>query len=152
MPKATTVEAPELILRRGQREISILLARDDVSITYGSCAPGEQVAGPHVHLRHTDAFYVLDGELTFEVGHERLAVTVSAGGLVAVPPQVTHSFRNDGDGDARWLTIHARDGGFAAFMRGVRDGVDVEWDIAAPPADGGGSASDVAVSRGRAVT
>jgi len=27
---------------------------------------------------------------------------------------------------ARWLTIHAHDGGFAAFMRGARDGVEVE--------------------------
>jgi hypothetical protein len=37
----------------------------------------------------------------------------------------------------RWLTIHARDGGFAAFMRGGRDRTDGEWDISAVPADGG---------------
>ena len=30
---------------------------------------------------------------------------------------------------ARWLTIHAHDGGFAAFMRGARDGVEVEVDF-----------------------
>jgi hypothetical protein len=41
---------------------------------------------------------------------------------------VAHSLRNCSDRPARWLTIHAPDGGFAAFMRGVRDGVKVEWD------------------------
>jgi hypothetical protein len=46
---------------------------------------------------------------------------------------------------ARWLSIHARDGGFAAFMRGVRDGVEVEWDISAVPPDGGLPASEAIV-------
>jgi len=50
---------------------------------------------------------------------------------------LAHSFRTAGDHRARWLTVHARDGGFAACMRGVRDGVEVEWDISAVPADGG---------------
>ena len=60
---------------------------------------------------------------------------------MAVPPGVAHSFRNHSDRSARWLTIHAPDGGFAAFMRGVRDGVEVEWDISEVPADGGLPAS-----------
>ena len=95
------------------------------------------MAGPNVHREHTDAFYVLEGELTFEIGREAEPVTVSASGFVAVPPHVAHSFRNDGDRAARWLTIHAPDGGFAAFLRGARDGVAVEWDISAVPAGGG---------------
>jgi len=48
-----------------------------------------------------------------------------------------------------WLTIHAPDGGFAAFMRGVRDGVDVEWDIAPVPARGGAPAAEAIVSHRR---
>src|SRR5438093_13352342 len=66
-------------------------------------------------------------------------------GLVAAPPEVAHSLRNDSNRPARWLTIHARDGGFVAFMRGIRDGVEVEWDIAAVPPDGGLPASDAIV-------
>jgi len=71
---------------------------------------------------------------------------------------VAHSLRNDSDRPTRWLTIHARDGGFAAFMRGIRDGVEVaafmrgirdgveiEWDISAVPADGGRPASEAIV-------
>ena len=135
----------EVILQRGKREISILVASDDVTITHGRCPAGERVAGPHVHHHHTDAFYVLEGELTFEIGREPKTITVSSGGFVAAPPEVAHSLRNDSDRTARWLTIHAPDGGFAAFMRGLRDGVEVEWDISAVPADGGRPASEAIV-------
>jgi quercetin dioxygenase-like cupin family protein len=135
----------EAILRSEKREISVPVASEDVTITHARYAAGEQVAGPHVHHEHTDAFYVLEGELTFEIGREAKTITVSAGGFVAAPPEVVHALRNDGDGPARWLTIHARDGGFAAFMRGIRDGVEVEWDIAPVPVDGGLPASEAIV-------
>lgn len=136
----------EPILRREKREISILVAREEVTITQARYAAGEQVAGPHIHHEHTDAFYVLEGELTFEIGREAETSTISSGGFVAAPPEVAHSFRNDNDRPARWLTIHAHDGGFAAFMRGLRDGAEVEWDISAVPAEGGLPASEAIVS------
>lgn len=136
----------EAILRREKREISILVGREEVTITHARYSAGEKVAGPHVHHDHTDAFYVLEGELAFEIGREAETITVSSGGFVAAPPEVAHSFRNDSDRPARWLTIHAHDGGFAAFMRGARDGVEVEWDISAVPAEGGLSASEAIVS------
>jgi quercetin dioxygenase-like cupin family protein len=135
----------EAILRREKHEISILVATDDVTITHAWCSAGEQVAGRHLHREHTDAFYVLEGELTFEIGREARTITVSSGGFVAAPPDLAHSLRNDGDRPARWLTIHAPDGGFAAFMRGIRDGVEVEWDISAVPPDGGLPARDAIV-------
>jgi mannose-6-phosphate isomerase-like protein (cupin superfamily) len=144
MPIAVT--AGQAILRSEKREIGILVARKEVTITHARYSAGEQIAGPHVHHEHTDAFYVLEGELTFELGREAERVRVSSGGFVAVPPGLAHSFRNDGDHPARWLTIHAHDGGFAAFMRGARDGVEVEWDISEVPAEGGLAPSDAIVS------
>lgn len=107
----------EAILAGESREISMLFAREEVTVTKACYSAGEPVAGPHVHHEHTDAFYVLEGALTFQVGHEARSTTVPAGGFVAVPPLVAHSFRNDGNRPARWLTIHAHDGGFAQFMR-----------------------------------
>jgi quercetin dioxygenase-like cupin family protein len=104
------------------------------------------VAGPHVH-RHAEAFYVLEGELTFQLGAERETITVGAGGFVAAPPGVAHSYGTAGGRPARWLVVHAPDGGFAAFMRGVGDNDRVDWDIAPIPADGGLSANDAIVSR-----
>lgn len=144
----TAVPGAEPILRTSAREISIVLAREDLTVTHARYVPGEQVAGPHVHHRHTDAFYVLEGALTFEIGREAATITVAAGGFVAAPPGLAHSFRTAGDRPARWLTIHAPDGGFAAFMRGLRDGVEVEWDIAAVSDDGGLPASCAIVGSG----
>lgn len=136
----------EPILRHAQREISILLAREQITITYARYSAGQQVAGPHIHHEHTDAFYVLEGELTFEIGREAETIIVRAGGFVAAPPRVAHSFANNSDRPARWLTIHAHDGGFAAFMRGIRDGVKVQWDISPVPADGGLPANEATIS------
>jgi uncharacterized cupin superfamily protein len=141
-----SIDSGEPILRRERREISILLACEEITITHARYAEGQQVASPHLHRTHTDAFYVLEGELTFVVGREAEVATVSSGGFVAVPPGVAHSFSTAGRKPARWLTIHARDGGFAAFMRGMRDGSNVEWDIAAVPTDGGLPASEAVVS------
>jgi mannose-6-phosphate isomerase-like protein (cupin superfamily) len=124
----------------------VLIAREELSVTHAWSSGREQIAGPHVHHDHTDAFYVLEGELTFQIGREGETFTVSSGGFVAAPPEVAHSFRNDSDRTARWLTIHAHDGGFASFIEGRRDGIDVEWDISAVPAEGGLPAGDAVVA------
>ena len=81
----------------------------------------EIVAGrelePHVHAGEDDAFYILEGELTFTFGHEQ--ATAPPGTFVLVPPGVEHGFRNDGDVPVRMLNIHAP----AGFDRriGLRD-------------------------------
>lgn len=122
----------EPILRGDTSEISLLVARENLSLTYAGRAAGERVTDPHVH-EHTEAFYVLEGELTFEVGPERETITIGAGGFLAAPSGLAHAYRTTGVDPARWLVIHAPDGGFAAFMRGIRDGTEVEWDIAPVP-------------------
>ena len=137
----------ELLIDSPARQGSIVIARDDLTITHARYAAGEDVAGRHIHHQHTDAFYILEGEVIFEIGPEAEPITVSAGGLVAAPPGLAHAFRVAESGPARWLTIHAPDGGFAAFMRGLRDGTRVEWDIAPVPADGGRPADQVVISR-----
>jgi mannose-6-phosphate isomerase-like protein (cupin superfamily) len=59
----------------------------------------------HVHADEDDAFYILEGELTFTFGGEDAAAP--PGTFVLVPPGVEHGFRNDGDGPVRMLNIHA---------------------------------------------
>lgn len=127
--------------RRG----GILVESESVSLTYGNRPGGERVTGPHVH-RHTEAFYVLEGELAFQFGAECETVTLGAGGFVAVPPGVAHSYGTAGDEPAHWLLIHAPEGGFAAFLRGLAEGAQIEWDLAPVPPDGGQSADHVIVS------
>lgn len=137
----------EQIIDSRARQGSFVIVREGLTITHARYAAGEHVAGRHIHHQHTDAFYVLEGEVIFEIGPEAETITVSAGGFVAAPPGLAHSFRVADSGPARWLTIHAPDGGFAAFMSGLRDGTHVEWDIAPVPTDGGLPADQVIIHR-----
>ena len=71
-------------------------------------APGRELEA-HVHHEEDDAFYILDGEMTFVFGEDE--VRAGAGAFVLVPPGVEHGFRNEGDSPVRMLNIHAP-GGF----------------------------------------
>jgi quercetin dioxygenase-like cupin family protein len=137
----------EQLIDSPARQGSFVTAREDLTITHACYAAGEQVAGRHIHHQHTDAFYILEGEVIFEIGPEAETITVPAGGFVAAPPGLAHAFRVADGGPARWLTIHAPDGGFAAFMRGLRDGIQVEWDIASAPSNGGLPADQAIICR-----
>jgi mannose-6-phosphate isomerase-like protein (cupin superfamily) len=59
----------------------------------------------HVHGEEDDAFYILEGELTFTFGGD--VAPAPPGTFVLVPPGVAHGFRNDGDTPVRMLNIHA---------------------------------------------
>ncbi|MGD9647673.1 MAG: cupin domain-containing protein [Pirellulales bacterium] len=56
---------------------------------------------PHTHSREEESFYVLDGEVTFYVGDERLVA--AAGTFINMPIGVLHAFRNETDQPARML-------------------------------------------------
>ena len=64
-----------------------------------------RVLEEHVHAEEDDAFYILEGELTFSFGAEVAAAP--PGTFVLVPPGVAHGFRNDGEAPVRMLNIHA---------------------------------------------
>jgi mannose-6-phosphate isomerase-like protein (cupin superfamily) len=67
-------------------------------------APGRELEA-HAHAREDDAFYILEGEMTFLFGDE--AVAAPPGTFVLVPPGVEHAFRNDGAAPVRMFNIHA---------------------------------------------
>ena len=136
----------ETISDRERRNVVILAARGDITITWSRYVAGEQGPDLHVHREHTDAFYVLEGELTFAVGPGAERIAVPAGGFVAVPPGVVHTFANESGAEARWLNLHAPDSGFAVYMRGARDGTSVTFDSFDPPADGGPPADAAIIS------
>src|SRR5919198_2511568 len=127
----------EVVTDRRERTLRILAELDEVIVTWFRYEPGERGPDLHVHHRHTDAFYVLEGELTFELGPQGEPVAVGPGGFVAVPGLLAHSFVSSGDRDARWLNFHAPDCGFADFLRTLRAGTPGRWDSFDVPADGG---------------
>ena len=140
------LDAGETITRREERDVVILTDRPELTVTWSRYVPAEPGPDLHVHREHTDAFYVLEGALTFIVGPEAERVSVPAGGLVAVPPNVVHTYVNDGTAEARWLNMHAPDKGFADYLRGARDGVAASFDSFDPPADGGLPAAGVVMT------
>ena len=84
-------------------------------------APGREGPSSHVHEDEDDAFYVLDGELTFVLGDEREEVSAVAGTFVLVPPGIPHTFVNRSAAPARILNIHAP-AGFDRRLLGDADG------------------------------
>ena len=138
----------EVITQRQTRDVVLLGGDPAMAITFSRYGPGERGPDLHVHREHTDAFYVLEGELTFALGPDGAETTVDAGTYVAVPPNVGHGFLNASDADVRWLNFHTPDAGFADYMRGARDGRTVAWDSFDMPQDGGLPASLVTIVPG----
>ena len=56
---------------------------------------------PHVHSREEEGFYILEGEITFQIGDKRL---VAGPGVFAnMPVGTPHSFKNESSRSARML-------------------------------------------------
>jgi mannose-6-phosphate isomerase-like protein (cupin superfamily) len=81
---------------------------DTPRFTFGiiEIAPG-RVLEAHVHGDEDDAFYILEGEMTFFFGGDDEEAVAPPGTFVLVPPGVRHCFRNTVPGPVRMLNIHA---------------------------------------------
>ena len=79
---------------------------DTPRFTFGiiEIAPGRELE-PHVHQAEDDAFYIVEGEMTFRFGDRE--VKAAPGTFVLVPPGIEHGFRNEQDRPVRMLNIHA---------------------------------------------
>src|SRR5262247_596593 len=137
-PVLLAAEDGEAVVERPRGVVRVLFEHELLDASYARSEAGERGAGPHIHVEHVDAFYVLEGELTFRVGPELDAVRAGAGTFVMVPPHLVHGFDNDGDATARWLNFHAPSTGFLAWMRGDRE----SFDMVPPPSDGGRPVTD----------
>jgi mannose-6-phosphate isomerase-like protein (cupin superfamily) len=134
----------ETISDRAERNVVIKCDHELVDVTWTRYEPGERGPDPHIHEQHADAWYVLEGELTFGLGPRgEEQVRAPAGTLALVPAGVIHTFRNDGHATARFLNIHAPSMGFAESLR--RRDTGFRWDAFDPPEDGGRRVSDVVV-------
>ena len=142
----------EVIGDSADRRVEILCDDDALHATWSRFGPGRKGADLHVHHRHSDLFYVLEGELTLLLGADGGTRVAPAGTLVYLPPLVPHGFRNAGEVDVRYLNFHAPGEGFADYLRGRRDGLEVSFDQAEPPADGGRSPEAARIGEAELVT
>jgi mannose-6-phosphate isomerase-like protein (cupin superfamily) len=56
---------------------------------------------PHVHSREEEGFYILEGEITFQIGEKRVVAT--AGMFANMPVGTPHSFKNESKHPAKTL-------------------------------------------------
>jgi quercetin dioxygenase-like cupin family protein len=113
-------------LESEDRVYLVKVARPELSLIEYDTGPTYTGASPHFHEHHTDAFFLLEGELEFTLGRE--THLGRAGTAVVVPPGNVHAFTSTGRGRARFLNIHAPDSGFADFLRARTQGRDASFD------------------------
>ena len=98
----------------------------DFSLMERTVPPGARTPPPHRHVNCSEAFFVLDGTITFWLESAELAGR--AGDFLLVPRGAAHTFGNQGAEPARLLALHApaMDAYFAEL--------DALWSGAEPPA------------------
>lgn len=142
---------PVVVTDTPERTVRIVVAGDDLVVTETRYAVGQRGPRPHVHHLHADCFFVLGGELT--LGLEDRDHALGAGAIALVPPDVVHSFRNDGPDELRFFNFHAPGMGFDLYVRGLYDeSLAVPFDQHSPPEGGGRDPDLVIVGTGDFVT
>lgn len=84
-----------------------------VSIVEHTLRPGLLGAPPHRHTREDETSYVLEGELTVQIGDE--TTTVRAGEMIVKPRGIHHAFWNAGSETLRFVEVISP-GGFERYF------------------------------------
>ena len=126
-----TPPGPRVLLRSEESEVA-------VSIVETSPRPG---TGPPLHRHDFDeAFYVIEGRLSFQVGDE--LIEVGPGELAFAPRGTPHTFANLSDAAARQLIVCTPAGFERYFARlaAERQRVDPpDWALQNPGRDAAGA-------------
>lgn len=113
--------------------IVLIAALPELTLTETVFPDARLGAEPHLHERHADAFYVLEGRLGFLVGNREHEL--GPGDFLYAPPGVVHGFRSLSP--ARYLNLHTPDCGFADALRERDRGGPGAFDsVAAAPGSG----------------
>jgi quercetin dioxygenase-like cupin family protein len=120
------MSTPAQIIQIGPGEGPVFSAVGDV---YRMLATGEQTGGtyvlsearvlpgggppPHIHHREDEAFFVLEGEITFQLGEKK--VVGRPGSFIQGPRGIPHAFKNESSAPARMLIL-VTPPGFEKFM------------------------------------
>ena len=124
----------EVVLDQPNARVALVADIDEVGISETWTKPGGPPVPTHIHRRHAESFYVLDGEMAVTVDGAELRV--GPGGWLTVPPGVAHSLSLPGPQPVRFLNLHAPSCGFAAFIRALAEtGGDAEAAAARTPFD-----------------
>ncbi len=130
IPTATTTESLWFLNTLVQIRTRVGDGPDGLSLIEHRVAAGDSPP-LHVHRTEDELFYLLEGELAFQVGSEQRRL--QAGEALLAPQGVPHTYRVESAGGARWLTI-TRAGDFERFVRALsRPALRLELPPPAPP-------------------
>jgi mannose-6-phosphate isomerase-like protein (cupin superfamily) len=99
------------------------------SVHDNTIPPGSPGPRPHIHRRHEETFYVLEGELTVRVGSRKIVAL--AGSFVVVPRGVVHQPSNPRPQPTRVLIIFSP----AGMERFFEEAAEERMPLAAVPED-----------------
>jgi quercetin dioxygenase-like cupin family protein len=136
-PLVLSAEEGVILRTQVQRLVKASVNDTDNALSFTVVSIGEGFQGPprHLHRRHAESFYVLQGSFRFALGDdERL---VHEGGFVFVPPMTPHAFVSADGRGGRMIEIFSPadfEGYFEAIARIMA---------------GGGSRSDIATAQSK---
>src|SRR4249919_3878315 len=81
----------EAVTDRRERTLRILAETEQLIVTWFRYEPGEVGPDAHIHRLHTDAFYLLEGELEITLGPDLQTTAARPVTLAAAPPGVVHT-------------------------------------------------------------
>ena len=105
------------VAERPGLRVELLADVDELGISEALSEPGGPSPPPHVHRRHVESFYVLEGEMTFTAGGRELRAPART--WVQIPPGTPHTFAFTGPGEVRFLNLHTPSCGYGAFLRNL---------------------------------
>ena len=120
-PSEAEIGGATVLAHTAELRVVLLADTPDVAIAERREAPGGAAPAAHVHTRHAESLYVLDGALELTArGRTRRLV---AGTWATLPAGMAHAVAVPaGDGPARFLEVHAPSCGYGAFLRALHGG------------------------------
>ena len=110
------IGAGEVIFGSPKLDVTLLADVEQLAAVAVRSAPGWGNASSHVHARHAEALYVLEGELALRL--EDRVHRVDPESWAFVPPGVVHTAEVTGDSEARYLALHTPGSGYGDYVRG----------------------------------
>ncbi|WP_437193305.1 cupin domain-containing protein [Planctomicrobium sp. SH527] len=98
--------------------------------TFDALVPPGGGPPPHIHTREEESFLVLEGEITFQLGEER--IVAGAGTFLNMPVGSLHCFKNESDKIARML-ISVAPAGLEQMFLEVGHPLADDVELASPP-------------------
>jgi quercetin dioxygenase-like cupin family protein len=112
----------ELIFRGPKLSVTLLVDVEQLAAVDVRGVPGWGQTSTHVHVRHGEALYVLEGELELRLDDRVQRVAPETWAFV--PPGVVHTVEVSGNTQARYLVFHTPGSGYGDYVRGDVAGFD----------------------------